>query len=176
MSTGSRNVFSDRSMAGTLFQMAQITKGLPWLFPRSLANLPYLNDTRATSYAMNILHFSSDNLTMMELRDNTVSFTYKFQDFQGTTPVPTKQQALLKTHCQALDTVEDQQTPGLQVNVFPDMLVPGLRTSNFSEYERNHFRWIFKMRIDPPFTSISPNETIEMCTSCIGNSRAPVQP
>jgi len=159
MSTGSRS-WSD---FGVLFEMAQINKGLPWFLTRSDTLHPYLGDTRVTSYAMNVSHFSNDNLTMEELGDNTVSFTYTFCDFQGSTPVPTNKQVLLKTRCQAFDPVEDQETPGLGLDHFSGRLVPGLRSSNFSEFEHKfQFRWIFN-------DIFWLNETIETCTSTSGS-------
>lgn len=75
--------------------------GLPWLVPRFNASLPLLNNTLATSYAMNISHFSNPNVTIEFPGYKTVSFRYKLLDFQGTGIVFTGSEVLSEMRCQA---------------------------------------------------------------------------
>lgn len=91
-----RPSFAHSDAVGTLFEGAM---GLPWLIPGT--GQPYLNNTEITSYLMDILRFSFGNLTIEVLDDNTVLFTYKFQDFQGETAVPSELEAPVSwvTHC-----------------------------------------------------------------------------
>ena len=84
-------------MAGSLFQLAQITKGLPWFLPRNNSHLLY-NESKDISRATDIWQFSNVHLAM-SVSDGTVSFRYKFRDFQGATTVTTESEALVETHC-----------------------------------------------------------------------------
>jgi len=151
-----RTAFNDSGMAGVLFEMAQTTKGLPWLLPRSRDYLPYLNNTQTTIYAMNISHFPNANLTMEVLAGSKVSFKYKFQDFRGTAAIFAGW-ALVETICQEFVSSQDIVTP--------------LTTSNFTEYSLGayDYRWIFPMVRDQYDGGdgglIHRNATIQMCTS-----------
>ncbi|RPB29215.1 hypothetical protein L211DRAFT_864775 [Terfezia boudieri ATCC MYA-4762] len=122
---------------GILFQMAQTIKGLPWFFPR-FSNLPH---AQIMSYAMDISHFSNENLTMEVTTGNTVSYKYKFRDFLGTAEMPAGRDALLKTSCQEFITSPNQNITS------QGRLIP-LTTSNFKEYPLDiatNYRWIFPM-------------------------------
>ena len=131
-------------MAGVLFQMAQVAKGLPWFLPRSNDNWPYLNSTLSTSYAMDIWNFASANLTM-EPVGSTVTFKYKFQDFRGTAAVFSGWEGLVKTRCQEIATS-------------PNRVIPGLKASNFSDSPLlNSYRWVVPVPTERPIRNAPYN-------------------
>ena len=113
--------------------MAQVQKGPPWFAERPTADLwPYLNNTEATSFAMDIRNIETANLTLEVSGDNTVSFKYKFRDFLGETMVFAKSPppTLLETRCQEFEASQEADIP--------------LLTSNFTEYFKDIYvyRWI----------------------------------
>jgi len=120
-----RKGFADTDYIGALFQTAQGAMGLPWLAPRARYDLPYLNNSLATSYAMNVSHFLTGNLTMQVLDGNAVLFGYKLQNFLGETEVPAELETPVSwvTRCQDFGTSQDTAVP--------------LRAANFTnpEYE-----------------------------------------
>lgn len=151
-----RAALANSGVIGGIFQMAQIEKGLPWFVERTNSSLPYLNSPEATSFAMNISHFSNDNLTMEVLGDNTVSFKYRFQEYQGDTRgFSSAQPALLETSCQ-----EFSQDVG---NI--------LTTSNTTLYVKyGSYRWISQLFLNQLENDYVPrNATIQMWL--VGKSR-----
>jgi len=160
-----RAAFANADMASILFQLAQTAKGLPWFLPRNFNTWPYLNHTQATSYAMNISHFSTANLSMEVSGDNTVSFRYKFREFLGTTAVLTGSEALWETRCQEFVPSQNGDIP--------------LQATKDSGYASS-YRWIFPTFPNQLYTTdvlddgyryshIYRNATLQLCTSTLGN-------
>jgi len=151
-----RTAFTTSDVAGSIFQMAQVEKGPPWLVPRLNASFPYLNNSRAASYAMHLSNIENANLTLEDSGENTVAFKYKFQDFQGETSVlaGSTPPALLETRCQQYVTTSQ------------DMAGP-LITTNLTAYLMNEYsyRWIsplFGYQFDTS-GNLLRNTTLQMC-------------
>ena len=150
---------------GILFSIAQNVMGQPWLLPRSADMRPYLNYTNATTYAMDIRHLETGNLDMQVLSDNTVSFTYKFQDFRGETAVPAERLALASwvTRCQEFLPLQYTSVP--------------LRATNFTSpgyTPQGSYRWITifpqsQQSQQANGSYIDRNYTYSICTSGTGS-------
>ena len=154
-----RTAFSGTDMAGVLFQMAQISKGLPWFLPRSYAHddQPYLNNSESPSYdyATDIFNFANDNLTMSVSGGNAVSFTYKFQDFRGTAAVFSGWEGLLETRCQ--DFLINSQNRS--------MPAAGLNGSKYPLGAKTKYRWVLPV----PDNRITRDTPFQICESRAGN-------
>ena len=127
--------------------------GQAWLLSRIIPSRPYLNYNNAITYAMDIWHFETGNLDMQVLSDNTVSFTYKYQDFRGETAEPAEQLAPASwvTRCQEFLPVENMSIP-----------------TNFTEYARQgRYRWITTVLESQIINDsyIDRNQAISICTS-----------
>ena len=106
-------------------------KGLPWLLPRDDNSSPYLNSPNRTSSAMDILHFSNENLTTEVFDGNTVSSRYKFSDFRGTVPEPARAEAIVQTRCQEVNVTSH------------DGVIPiTARNSTANPLHEGSYRWI----------------------------------
>jgi len=139
-------VFGNDDMFRTIFEMAQIVKGLPWLLPRANTSTPYLDSIKATSYAMDISHFSNLDVYMVlgDQSGNSVTFTYGFRDFRGAKVVPSGLNASLVTHCEA----------------FGDNPVPLAAAYEVPDY--GQYLWIFPRPYNESL--VTPNTTIHICT------------
>ncbi|KAF8423525.1 hypothetical protein EV426DRAFT_601855 [Tirmania nivea] len=118
---------------GTLCEVAQAAKGVPWLEDDSAWDVAAKanndkDNQRAIVTMMDISYFANDNLTMNVLDGNKVSFRYKFKDFRGTTSVSSGWEAVLETSCRSLKGTE--QLP---------------KTTNFTKFPpvKLSYRWIF---------------------------------
>ena len=132
-----------RTDASSIWGVAQAVKGLPWLLEgvgNSTWNYPNrLNDT------MDIKYFANDNLTM-NVDGNTVSFRYKFRDFQGEDIPPAPWEAVLKTRCQILKSTLNVDTPLTSNTTIKDF-----------ELKKGNLRWINRIYDGPR------EEPIQLC-------------
>ena len=98
-------------------------KGLPWL-QEGCGNSVWDDYAPGILDAtLNTTYFENSNFTMEVLQENTVSFRYKFKDFQGTTEVFAPWEALLETRCQRFNTTSSVDLPLLSLNTttYPPM-------------------------------------------------------
>ncbi|KAF8423515.1 hypothetical protein EV426DRAFT_115312 [Tirmania nivea] len=145
--SNARALLSTTIGTGTICELAQVVKGLPWLEYESDWDVA-VNKTKHNQTAimtmMNISYFENNNLSMDVLDGNKVSFRYKFKDFKGNQTVVSGWEAVLETSCRSLKGTEH---------------LP--KTTNFTEYPRvkSSYRWIFPQNYD---SSVVRTETIQM--------------
>ena len=121
--------------ASSVWGVSQAVKGLPWLL-EGVGNSSWNYPTRPDilNGTMDIKYFANDNLTM-NVDGNTVSFRYKFRDFQGENIVPAPWEAVLKARCQILKSTLNVDTP----------LTSNTNIKDF-ELKKGNLRWINRLQ------------------------------
>lgn len=132
-------------------QTAQLQQGLPWL--ESHLHLFPSGD---------ISYFAKPdfNFTIIQVSDRqTISFRYKFKDFQGTNATFAGWEAHIETSCQAAETTNNDTVP----------------ISAFNFTDPGSYRWIYPLDLNgiteeyDSENSVLRNSTIKICKSGPGN-------
>lgn len=145
-------------ITGTLFQMAQLTYGLPWLIESAVGSDSdpgfYGGKVETLRYTMNISHFANWYQPTLVSDSSKVLLKYHIEDLHGSSylySMPSGWEAIVETKCEMLNGSQE--------------LAQKLSNSPISEggYKRcaGSYRWISQA----PHGKQKGNKTTAICTS-----------